>query len=118
MQCPRRAELGGAGAAVFKLPPEDSYGDRDACSYCGSLNPDTFMARLEDGSIELCATDKEYKVYVSGTDPNRPLQTVKFYFMHLSEPQMIRFVELYNEDKFKFQGGIRFYVWPYFMRQA
>lgn len=115
MQCPRRDEIGGSN--VFKLEKDDSFDKRDACSWCGALNPDTFMARLEDGSIKLGATDKSYKVYVHTTDPNRPLQTIKFYFQHLSEDQMRRFIELYNEKKLVFDGG-SFYVWPFFMRPA
>jgi hypothetical protein len=36
----------------------------DTCQYCGSLNPDTLIARLEAGDVLLGSTDKNYKVYV------------------------------------------------------
>src|SRR5690606_36069651 len=36
----------------------------DTCRRCGSLNPDTFMARLEKGDVEVVPTDKNYKAYV------------------------------------------------------
>lgn len=58
MKCPRRIE------GPFKLPNEDSWRKDDTCSYCGSLNPDTLMLRLESGDVELTPTDKSYKVYV------------------------------------------------------
>lgn len=42
----------------------------------------------------------------------------KFYFMHLSEEQMRRFVDLYNEKKLKVGMPGHFYRLPYFMRAA
>lgn len=61
MECPRRAESG--MGHVF--PGPDTYQEEDdTCSYCGSLNPDTLMKRLEAGNITLGPTDKNYKVYV------------------------------------------------------
>ncbi len=59
MKCPRRAE-----GPNFLGDSEDKYRADDTCSYCGSLNPDNFMARLEAGDIEVGPTDKSYKVYI------------------------------------------------------
>jgi len=61
MKCPRRIE------GPFKLPKEDSWREDDTCSYCGSLNPNTLMQRIESGDVELTPTDKSYKIYVDNT---------------------------------------------------
>ncbi|MDE2102759.1 MAG: hypothetical protein KGL39_36275 [Patescibacteria group bacterium] len=121
----------------------DAREDR-CCAYCGSLHPDLVMARLEASDIELGSTDKSYKVYVrnaggapfkqtyrdcprdstcKGPDDcthwvTRDMDSHKFYFMHLSNDQMTRFVELYNAKRIKFEGGMGFYVMPYFCRRA
>lgn len=67
MTCPRRSEDGmtdpgssfvGAGEKL------DTYRDDSTCSYCGSFNPDTLMARIEAGDVEIGPTDKGYKAYV------------------------------------------------------
>lgn len=108
-KCPRRDELGAANT-VFKLPESDTWSSDGACSYCGSMNPDTFMQHLEDEDIELGPTDKSYKVYVEGAGKNS-----KFYFQHLSKPQKLRFVELLNEKKLKIGYPGHFYVNPFFM---
>ncbi len=115
-KCPRRAETGFGDILFYKR--ENDYDEaRDNCFYCGSLDPDTFMARIEGGTILLGATDKNYKVYVTN-DGGDSLATVKFYFPHLSEEQKKRFVELMNEKKLKFEGGIGFYVLPFFCRRS
>lgn len=114
------------------------------CDYCGSLNPDVFMARVEAGTVTLGTTDKSYKVYVNNaggedfkqtyrncprdskcTGPDdcthwttRPMSSHKFYFQHLGHEQQARFVELYNDRKLRFEGGFGFYVLPFFMRRA
>ncbi len=63
MQCPRRAESHFGTSPAFAR--ENDYDESDdSCSYCGSLNPDTLMSRLESADIRLGATDKNYKVYV------------------------------------------------------
>lgn len=112
------------------------------CQYCGSMHPDTFMARVEAGTVSLGSTDKSYKVYVSNkggegfkqtyrdcpkdakcTGPDdcthwvtRPHDHVKFYFMHLSEQQRKRFVDMMNErGKLIFGSDIGFYVKPFFV---
>jgi hypothetical protein len=45
--------------ATAKYRPGDN-----SCTFCGSLNPDVFMARLEKGDVSLTPTDKSYKVYI------------------------------------------------------
>lgn len=115
--CPRRSE----SALRLTEPSSDKFDP--CCSYCGSMNPDTFMRRLEEGTLTLGSTDKSYKVYVRARKGSEPLHQneIKFYFQHLSEAQQTKFVELYNNDLqekrlFQFQGGYSFYVAPFFMR--
>ncbi len=110
--CPRRIELGSVA-----IPGPDTWDEGTGnCSFCGSMNPDTFMARLEAGDIELGPTDKDYKVYVRNLG-GAPLQTVKFYFQHLSVEQRKRFVELLNAKALKFDPSGRFYVLPFFCQR-
>jgi len=45
----------------------------------------------------------------------RETDNTKFYFQHLSESQKMRFIELLNEKKLKFQGDYEFYVLPFFI---
>lgn len=61
--CPRRSESSFGASPMFARDNDWDPSD-DTCRYCGSLAPDTFMARCEAGDIELGATDKSYKVYV------------------------------------------------------
>lgn len=58
MQCPRKVLF------AYRNHKEDDWRDDDTCSYCGSLNPETLMARLEKGDIEMGPTDKSYKAYI------------------------------------------------------
>lgn len=109
--CPRRSE------AMMAQPRDgvllDYWNERDGhrvCGYCGSMNPDDFMVRLEAGDVELTPTDKNYKVYVTGAG----LSHAKFYFQHLSEPQMLRFIELLNEKRLKLAYPGHFYRMPFF----
>jgi hypothetical protein len=116
--CPRRGEVGGAG--VFKFPTSDRWrGDDNTCSYCGSLNQDWLMDRLEAGTIELGPTDKNYKVYVenAGGEPFNVHGAPKFYFPHLSKAQRQRFVEMLNEKKIKIGAPGHFYVLPFFVKR-
>lgn len=62
MKCPRRNE--GFNSSVFKLPLEDTWGNDNTCSFCGSLNPDDFLARIRAGDVEIEPTDKNYKAYL------------------------------------------------------
>jgi hypothetical protein len=139
MDCPRRAE---SGIAVFNLN-KDHYREDDTCSYCGSLNPEILMARLEAGDISLGPTDKNYKVYVHNAGGQvfkqtfrdcysqgvkdcpgpqecthwvmRDIEQTKFYFQHLSDEQKNRFIELLNERKFRIGYPGHFYVLPFFI---
>ncbi len=132
MNCPRRGERSQADQD-FWLPD-------DTCSYCGSLNPDALMARLEAGDVELGPTDKNYKVYVENVGGKQfqmnhtrkcpdvmkcDMRTcehwtvefrshTKFYFPHLSAEQQKRFIELHNERKMKIGYPGHFYVPPFF----
>lgn len=139
--CPRRSESHFGSSPVFAR--DNDYDDSDdSCSYCGSLNPDTFMARLEVGDVLLGSTDKNYKVYVLNKGGQNFKQTyrsysqgvsdwqpdtcthwvtqetsrTKFYFQHLSDEQKNRFIELYNQKRIGFEGGFGFYVLPFFCR--
>lgn len=115
----------------YSMWPDDGH-----CKQCGSLNADVFMARLEAGDVEVVPTDKNYKVYVhnKGGDKFKHSHSgkmddlagkwscttderdeTKFYFQHLSEPQMKRFVELLNEKKLNIGAPGHFYRMPYFI---
>lgn len=62
-QCPRRGESHFGSSPEFARDNDYDPLD-DTCSHCGSLNPETLMARLEAGDVTLGSTDKSYKVYV------------------------------------------------------
>lgn len=122
---------------------DDWYAD-EACTYCGSLNQDVFMARLEAGDVELVPTDKSYKVYVRNNGGaafkqtyrdcppdtrcegptecthwvTRDRQETKFYFYHLNEAQAARFIELYNTKVMKIGYPGHFYTVPFFCRAS
>ena len=140
MKCPRRIE-----GAVFKFnDQEDEWRKSDnTCNYCGSLNPDMVMARLENKDVEITPTDKNYKIYVGNKGGERFKQSFrdcpkdatckgpddcthwvtkehdysKFYFQHLSVEQKKRFVELFNEKKLILRYPGHFYVLPFFMKK-
>ena len=92
---------------VFKLS-EPFWRLDSTCSYCGSLNPEAFMRRVEAGD-EVGPTDKDYKVYLHGGP------FTKFYFEHLSRDQKVKFVELLNAKKINFGAPGYFYVKPFFI---
>lgn len=80
------------------------------CSYCGSLNPDFFLEKAEEG-WEVGPTDKNYKAYFQNPDgPGRG----KFYYQHLDGDQRRRFIALYNDKKMVISYPGSFYVMPYF----
>jgi hypothetical protein len=134
---PRRLEDFGPQARAENV---DRWREDDSCSYCGSLNPATFMARIEAGDVILGPTDKNYKVYVQNaggasfgmtyrqcpkdaacTGPDdcthwttEPREGTKFYFQHLSVDQRKRFVELLNEKKLRLDYPGHFYRLPFF----
>jgi len=140
MICPRRAENPVPGN---EPGPGGDLGPDGCCGYCGSLDGDAFMARVEAGDVTLDPSDKNYKVYVhnTGGDPfkqtyrtdtkpfagsgspehdwvTRETQEAKFYFQHLSEGQRIRFVELLNTKALRFTDPPgRFYRLPFFISQ-
>lgn len=112
--CPRRIEDGAVeGPYTFAGKDIDTFRDDDTCSYCGSLNPDTFMRVVKAEEVVLGPTDKNYKVYVMNekVDSHR-----KFYFQHLSTEQKHRFIELLNEKKIKLGYPGHFYKKPFFIK--
>lgn len=113
--CPRSEENGGGPNSPFKPPfnGEAHWRDDGTCSFCGSMNPDAFMSRLEAGDVTLEPTDKDYKVYVIGAGRGG---RGKFYFQHLSDAQRTRFVELLNAKKIGLEYPGHFYVTPFFCR--
>lgn len=141
-QCPRKRENPMLGLSPL-LDGEDTWRADDTCSYCGSLNPDTLMARVEAGDVQLVPTDKSYKVYVRNNGgegfqqtyrncpqdakckgPNecthwvtRNIDETKFYFQHLSEDQRKRFVDLLNDSKLHLAAPGYFYVMPFFCKR-
>jgi hypothetical protein len=115
--CPQRVE------GPFKYPEYDTWESDNSCSFCGSMNPDAFMAHVEAGDVELEPTDKNYKVYVvlprkPGESENTLHAHAKFYFQHLSVEQRKRFVELLNEAKLSIAYPGRFYVLPFFIQRG
>lgn len=124
--CPRRLEELGPWERKENL---DSWREDDTCSFCGSLNPATFMARLAAGTEELVPTDKNYKVYVRNrggesfkqeqTWETREIEETKFYFAHLSEDERRAFVEMLNGKKLALAYPGHFYRLPFFcVREA
>lgn len=51
-------------------------------------------------------------------EPRKAVKNAKFYFQHLSEPEMHEFIRLFNEKKFNLAYPGRFYVYPFFMVRA
>jgi hypothetical protein len=124
LPCPRRQE-----GFSYGDPANDKWHEIDKdCTYCGSMNPDEFLERIRQGTIELGPTDKSYKVYVRNVGGEKFKHTSgknvdekvvvdgkefsrkeiewtttesddnKFYFVHLSQEQKKEFVELYNRS--------------------
>lgn len=112
--CPRRAEGPKAdelGADHWEVT--DGY---SACSYCGSLHPETALDLLASRA-RLTPTDKDYKAYIEVPAANLTGSwTGKLYFQHLSVEQQQRFVELNNERRINFGYPGHFYVLPFFCR--
>lgn len=103
--CPRASAVRG-----HKEPHQREDG---SCSYCGSLSVERFFKAIEE-SKELGPTDKDYKVYVNEAKTAQN-PTGKFYFYHLNEEEMKRFVELFNAKKLKIGYPGHFYAMPFFM---
>lgn len=106
------------GPFTDMMSGKDSHWRADGtCSYCGSMNNDYFMKRLEAGDVEVGPTDKSYKVYVNNRG-GEPFSAIKFYFQHLTPDQMRRFVELANEGAIAMGYPGHFYTLPFFIRAA
>lgn len=140
LQCPRRAE-NPMSANMF--PGPDVIREDGTCSYCGSLDANIFMTRLEARDIEIGPTDKSYKAYLRNRGGAPLLQTYracppdsgctgpkacthwttresdqgKLYFQHLSEDQQRRFIELYNERHLHIGQPGHFYTTPFFCQR-
>lgn len=83
-----------------------------SCSYCGSLNPDTFMYWLSQGG-EISPTDKNYKAYIRSPVTNGE---AKFYYPHLSDKQKNDFVRILNDGSMNIIYPGFFYQPPFFMK--
>ncbi|CAG2144476.1 hypothetical protein LMG31506_03014 [Cupriavidus yeoncheonensis] len=90
----------------------DHYRDGGTCSYCGSVSQEAFLAFIEAGG-EVGPTDKSYKAYLHGTDTAQA-PGIKFYFQHLDEAGMRKFIELVNAKRMRIGYPGHFYVRPYF----
>jgi hypothetical protein len=146
--CPRRMEEMGPwerekGLDFWQLGTSfvKSKNDPDfySCSFCGSIHPDIFMAKVREGWF-VGPTDKNYKAYlgkpldepVEMGDPqiNQSLRDAgqgdqimmltdtdigKFYYQHLSDEQRQEFVALVNDKTMKIGYPGHFYRLPYFM---
>lgn len=113
MTCPRRDE--GPG---YDVQGEDQFQMRTGmsgaprlmlCSYCGSLEPGTFLEGLKIGKYECGPTDKSYKIYVHDTarfegdiEGFKQYGTIaKFYTRHFSEEQAWQWHLLRESGKMK-----------------
>lgn len=95
----------------------DEWRADGTCSYCGSLNPEALMARIEAGDIELVPTDKSYKVYVrNACGPD--LAPTKFYFYHFTPDQQAWFIDMLNQRRVRLGFPGHFYVLPYFCQRG
>lgn len=135
--CPRRLSDFGPWPHEAGL---DDWRQDGSCSFCGSLHPDIFMSRVDAGTVELGPTDKNYKVYVknrgggpffqtyrtddaTSADPTawrwttREVAETKFYFYHLSDEQMDRFVALLNGRQLHVGYPGHFYRLPFFLKR-
>lgn len=88
--------------------PKDEFNDW-GCSYCGSVSQEQFLKFVEDGG-EVEPTDKNYKAYCRGVGSG------KFYFQHLDEAGIEKFIQLHNSKTMKFAYPGYFYVRPYFVK--
>lgn len=137
--CPR----GPGPGTPYKAPFDGvaTWREDGRCSYCGSIKPERLFECIEAGA-EITPTDKNYKIYVDSTEaapltmtyrncpkdatctgPNdcthwvtEPTSRGKFYFQHLDEAGMNRFIEMLNAKRMKFAYPGYFYVPPFFIR--
>ena len=107
--CPRMAEVGHGPGSPFKLPTESEWRKDNTCSWCGGLNPDEALSRIEDGE-RISVTDKNYKIYMSENHQ-------KVYFQHFTEDHMKKFIELMNSGRVRYMADIGFgRNLPYFIK--
>ncbi len=115
LTCPRRMMEYGPWERKENL---DSWQNRQAlangivdlhCSFCGSLHPSVFLSLVEAGA-EVTPTDKSYKAYI-----NYEGKETKFYFQHLSQDQILKFIDLLNNGGMKLAFPGRFYTKPFFL---
>ena len=117
--CPRRVEDGtdrDDSPFTFAGSNRDHWdvrelGKNPRCSYCGSIDPNSFMLRIKAGD-ELGVTDKNYKAYLPGTD------YPKFYFQHLSVEQRREFAAMMSRNEIVYGFPGHFTVLPFFVRLA
>lgn len=117
--CPRRKETGhdrGDSPFVGSGQNLDKYRDDNTCSYCGSLNPELFIALLWQDNVTIGTTDKNYKIYLKS--PELKMSCPKFYFQHFTKEQIDSFIDLMNTNRLKFESDIGFYVLPFFCREV
>ena len=118
--CGRRTGMFSTARSVKDTDTWKNRDGYDACSYCGSIRPDKLLEAIEAETVEIGATDKNYKIYVSGSD----FRNAKFYFQHFYDGDTLqiiegyadRFVKAWKGNKIKFQGGIEFYRIPFFIK--
>jgi hypothetical protein len=111
--CPRRSESMGPwkmdeeNADSWRILSDYRAVRQKACSFCGSLHPDDFMAAVRAGE-KVGPTDKNYKAYLGEGHS-------KFYYQHLSDDQRREFVELHNAGTMNVGVPGHFYRLPFFM---
>lgn len=108
--CPRRSESfreaeGEPDAWDIRIQMAGGLRARH-CSWCGSLHPDDFLQRVEEGWV-VGPTDKSYKLYL---EDQQGAQHTKFYTPHLSPEQGDRFRALYEAGKIAIGYPGHFYV--------
>ena len=109
LNCPRK--LAECSPVFYTYHLDVSWREDNTCSWCGSLKPAEFFAALDRGA-EYVGTDKSYKAYLSGEEAPGVRGACKFYFQHMDESDMGRFIDLMNA------GTIQPYVLPYFVRRG
>jgi hypothetical protein len=90
--CQRRGDNFGV---IFNVSPseEDHWREDGTCSYCGSLNPETLLKRIEAGEFKLGPTDKSYKVYVdviAGEDVHRQVTVSKKFWAEYQKRDYVK----------------------------
>lgn len=110
--CGRRREMGLNTPGRSRLPETDHYRADGACSFCGSVSQEAFLAFVEAGGV-VGPTDKGYKAYLHGTEAV-PAPGTKFYFQHLDEAGRQSFIELHNSRRMRIGVPGYFYTRPYF----